>query len=178
VVALAREHTEGTPCYCKALCFVRFSGCRSIRLLVAYRSVIGCTPAHPQSSRGASGVSRSGVAITCGAASDSRGFSSSITTDWQGTAWQGPDKPPAPNTARNPQKKTPRAASTGRSKKFLKPQDCRAYEPLTAAATSAAKSSSFFSMPSPTSRRTKPRTSAPASAAAFSTVRSGFTTNA
>lgn len=85
---------------------------------------------------------------------------------------------PCPNPAPDPQKKTPRAASTGRSKKFLKPQDCLAYEPLTAAATSAAKSSSFFSMPSPTSRRTKPRTSAPASAAAFSTVRSGFTTNA
>jgi hypothetical protein len=54
----------------------------------------------------------------------------------------------------------------------------RSDQPCIAFATSAAKSSSAFSMPSPTSRRTKPVISAPASFAAFSTVRSGFTTKA
>lgn len=54
----------------------------------------------------------------------------------------------------------------------------RTDQPCITFATSAAKSSSAFSMPSPTSRRTKPVISAPASFAAFSTVRSGFTTKA
>src|SRR6056297_2144742 len=56
--------------------------------------------------------------------------------------------------------------------------DCAEGQPCAALATSAAKSSSFFSMPSPTSRRTKPAMVVPASLAAASTVRSGFITKA
>lgn len=51
-------------------------------------------------------------------------------------------------------------------------------QPWAALATSAAKSSFSTTMPSPTSMRTNPVISAPASLAAASTVRSGLTTNA
>ncbi len=73
--------------------------------------------------------------------------------------------------ARYWQKKAPRKAGL-RSSTYCRDQ------PWAAFATSAAKSSSFFSIPSPTSIRTKPVISTPASLAAASTVRSGLMTKA